>query len=78
VFEHNGERMLHIFDPGTARHAAKEAESATATDAMGALSLDSTTTEGFTMPWDEVCSRFETLNVNWDPALLPVVKDRHW
>lgn len=31
-----------------------------------------------TMSWDEVCSRFETLNLNWDPAMLPVTAVRHW
>ncbi len=30
------------------------------------------------MSWDEVCSKFHTLNLNWDPALLPVTAERHW
>ncbi|KAK8861370.1 hypothetical protein IAR55_002189 [Kwoniella newhampshirensis] len=32
----------------------------------------------FTMSWDRVCSNFEALNLNWDPALKPVVATRHW
>lgn len=30
------------------------------------------------MSWDEVCSKFETLNLNWDPDLLPVTAEKHW
>lgn len=37
MFERDGERMLHIFDPGTAKLAA---EAATVADSMGELSID--------------------------------------
>lgn len=40
--------------------------------------LTRTVAYSFTMSWDEVCSKFETLNLNWDPALLPVTAERHW
>ncbi|WVQ94450.1 hypothetical protein IAU59_001529 [Kwoniella sp. CBS 9459] len=30
------------------------------------------------MPWDQVCSDFEALHLNWRPDLKPVVVTRHW
>lgn len=30
------------------------------------------------MTWDQVCSDFETLSLNWDPALFPNTASRHW
>lgn len=30
------------------------------------------------MTWDQVCSDFETLSLNWDPALFPNTATRHW
>lgn len=35
-------------------------------------------TFSFTMTWDEVCSKFDTLNLNWNPSLLPVTAVKHW
>lgn len=32
----------------------------------------------FTMSWDEVCTQFGTLNLNWKPELRPVHVIRHW
>ncbi|OCF58147.1 calpain-like protease palB/RIM13 [Kwoniella mangroviensis CBS 10435] len=32
----------------------------------------------FTMTWDQVCSEFEALHLNWKPDLMPVVTTRHW
>lgn len=32
----------------------------------------------FSMTWDEVCSKFATLNLNWNPALVPTTAERHW
>lgn len=30
------------------------------------------------MTWDQICSDFETLSLNWDPALFPNTATRHW
>ena len=32
----------------------------------------------FTMTWDEVCSEFDALHLNWDPKVMPVTATRHW
>jgi hypothetical protein len=30
------------------------------------------------MSWDDVCTRFETLHLNWKPDLKPSSAIRHW
>lgn len=30
------------------------------------------------MTWDEVCERFASLNLNWNPSLKPVTAVKHW
>lgn len=32
----------------------------------------------FARTWDQICADFETLSLNWNPALLPVTAKRHW
>jgi hypothetical protein len=32
----------------------------------------------FTRTWDAICAEFETLNLNWNPANMPVATKRHW
>lgn len=91
IRESDGDRRLDIFDPGLARADHTLSEKMEGIDlngerANGSLTRkDSRATEtdralGFTfsMSWDEVCSKFETLNLNWDPALLPKTISRHW
>ncbi|GMK56635.1 hypothetical protein CspeluHIS016_0304750 [Cutaneotrichosporon spelunceum] len=72
VEEVDGRRVLSIFDPGSCR--ASMSVDALATE----LQQVQVVTYSFTMSWDEVCSKFHTLNLNWDPALLPVTAERHW
>lgn len=88
VREVDGERLLDVFDPGLARPDVNLSEemanmSLDAGDGVNALPHSGPRTDlasgfTFTMCWDEVCSRFETLNLNWDPSLLPVSVSRHW
>jgi hypothetical protein len=77
VLEQDGERMLRVFDPGSAklRDAADTLRDLSLTDSAGEGEAQA---DGMLMSWDEVCTRFETLNLNWDPALLPVTVERHW
>lgn len=39
---------------------------------------DNVVPRSFTMTWDEVCSKFTTLNLNWNHKLVPVSAERHW
>lgn len=32
----------------------------------------------FTMTWDQVCTEFEAISYNWNPALWPSKAIRHW
>ncbi|EKD04298.1 hypothetical protein A1Q2_01329 [Trichosporon asahii var. asahii CBS 8904] len=74
IRETDGDRRLDIFDPGLARADHTLAEK------LEGMDLNGERANGFTfsMSWDEVCSKFETLNLNWDPALLPNTISRHW
>ncbi|KLT45989.1 calpain-like protease palB/RIM13 [Cutaneotrichosporon oleaginosum] len=79
VDEVDGERVLRIFDPGSCRTPSVD----TLADELQEVSVGgeragSRLAYSFTMSWDEVCSRFHTLNLNWDPALMPITAERHW
>lgn len=87
VREEDGERLLDLFDPGLARTDDRLSGRLAAVDLNGESDRAGTGVEdcqpaaqGFTfsLSWDEVCTRFETLNLNWDPALLPVTISKHW
>lgn len=85
----DGERLLDVFDPGLARPDVNLSEEMASMSLNGGgegvnamphpgSPADRMSGFTFTMSWDEVCSRFETLNLNWDPSLLPVTTSRHW
>jgi calpain-7 len=74
----DGERILEIFDPGLPAGSTGSLISD-----MAALNVENDQntvrrTGLFTMTWDEVCTEFSALNLNWDPALRPVNVKRHW
>ncbi|RSH94436.1 cysteine protease [Saitozyma podzolica] len=83
--EQGGERVLEIFDPGSPAEAARLA---TLDGGMGALTINGagpgvgsgngSSTGLLTMTWDEVCERFASLNLNWNPSLKPVTAIKHW
>ncbi|BEI82526.1 hypothetical protein CcaverHIS002_0303940 [Cutaneotrichosporon cavernicola] len=91
VEEVDGERVLRIFDPGSCRgpqsidtlatelqqvRVDEEGEKSTRREVF--MGCADPVAYSFTMSWDEVCSKFHTLNLNSDPALLPVTAERHW
>lgn len=79
VKEQDGERIFEVFDPGL----PAEATSTALEDTVASMHLDAgepsaRRTGLFTMTWDEVCTEFDALNLNWNPSLRPVVAKRHW
>lgn len=73
-----GERILEVFDPGLPAGSASDLSSD-----MAGLNVDSDRSTSrrtglFTMTWDEACTEFSALNLNWDPALRPVNVKRYW
>lgn len=78
VKEEAGERMLEIFDPGLPPPTASTDLAAS----LEGLTVDNTAdlsrTGLFSMTWDEACSEFGALNLNWNPSLRPVSAKRHW
>ncbi|KAI9632395.1 calpain-like protease palB/RIM13 [Dioszegia hungarica] len=78
VKEEAGERMLEIFDPGLPPPMASTDLAAS----LEGLTVDNTAdlsrTGLFSMTWDEACSEFGALNLNWNPSLRPISAKRHW
>ncbi|TXT11061.1 hypothetical protein VHUM_01812 [Vanrija humicola] len=81
VRDDGGERTLEIFDPGSANidpQAQRDLAERLSELQINGGESNHVSKFSFSMAWDEVCSRFETLNINWDPALVPATATRHW
>ncbi|ORY29529.1 hypothetical protein BCR39DRAFT_531983 [Naematelia encephala] len=84
----DGERILEVFDPGASKQSLGQSGLAERMDQLSLKSLvtddssPSYTSSGgnqtFHMTWDEVCTEFEALNVNWNPTTMPVLVKRYW
>ncbi|KAK1920912.1 calpain-like protease palB/RIM13 [Papiliotrema laurentii] len=75
----DGERLLKVYDPGSYRQSVSD-NSNDLPRRLETLDIRETETgEGMTYrSWDSICADFGTLNLNWNPNLLPIVAKRHW
>ncbi|EIW69089.1 hypothetical protein TREMEDRAFT_39376 [Tremella mesenterica DSM 1558] len=64
-------RILEIFDPGIQETSQHDIESRIADLKLEPRCI-------FTMTWDQVCTSFDELDLNWNHTLLPVTTIRHW
>ena len=79
ISEVDGERRLQIADPGLRRHDRPER----VREALAGLRLDEPEVHslpvqaGLETTWDEVCSDFESIHLNWSPVPMPSVVTKH-
>ena len=82
IREEDGERLVEVYDPGVGEEARSSASDLPGdlSNGMESLALHARSSPcGRTlMTWDQICSDFEYLNLNWNPQLASACAKRHW
>ena len=70
----NGERVVDVYDPGSGSSLAEPNPIAN----LDQLSFSQSPKGIERMSWDDLCTSFDELDLNWNPNLRPVTTIRHW
>ncbi|ORX36377.1 hypothetical protein BD324DRAFT_651615 [Kockovaella imperatae] len=78
VIEQGSERLVEVYDPGHGQEIDWRSDDVV--NDLNRLSMGpKPQTRGvFKKTWDQLCSDFESLNLNWNPQLMPVTASKFW